>query len=171
MFNKAKFENLILYLIRSFPDQTLKGLMKLAKLLYFADFDYFEVYEAPISGATYRAIQMGPYPDELDNVLHEMESKHILEISKEDIGRENDVTVFKLGKKADATTDTSLFSEAEIKVLDSVCRRYKELSGTDLGIVTHNEAPYNSVNLGEVIPYEMSFYRGKEGEIVQTIEA
>lgn len=170
MFNKAKFENLILYLIRNFPDQTLKGLMKLAKLLYFADFDYFEVYETSISGATYRAIKMGPYPDELDGALREMESKHILKISKEDIGRDNDVTVFKLGDRADAATNTALFSEAEKRVLDSVCRRYKELSGTDLGTVTHNEAPYNSVNLGEVIPYEMSFYRGKEKEIIQTSE-
>ena len=43
-FNKQKFNEAVLYLISKSPNKTLEGKKKLAKLLYFVDFNFFEAY-------------------------------------------------------------------------------------------------------------------------------
>ena len=71
-FNGKKFKEAILFLLSQSPNQTIEGKKKLAKLLYFGDFNFFEIYEKPVTGATYRALPMGPVPDELEKTLKEM---------------------------------------------------------------------------------------------------
>ncbi len=169
MFNKKKFNKAILYLVSKFPNGKLKGLKKLAKLLYFADFDFFEIHEVPITGATYRAKKMGPYPDQLDDALDELRKKEILKVGKEkNLGLENDTVIFEINPKIKIDS-LSWFNEKERTMLDSVYQRYGGLSGTDLEIISHNEAPFNAVNRGEVLPYELSFYRDKEKEILGSL--
>src|SRR5436190_8303028 len=93
-FNKDKFKEAILYLLSKYPERTLEGKKKLAKLLYFADFNFFEAFESPFTGATYRALQMGPVPQELDSVLDEMHGKEI-EIGRKPTGLPNDAMTYR----------------------------------------------------------------------------
>jgi len=158
MFDREKFKKAILYLISKYPDKKLKGKKKLAKLLYFADFDFFELYEKPLTGATYRVMSMGPLPDELDQSLKEIENKQ-LRVEKKTIGYENDLNIYSLKKEK---IDFGLFSEKEKEILDSVFKRYGSLSGGELEKISHSEASFNAVDFGERIPYELAFYRGKE---------
>jgi uncharacterized phage-associated protein len=44
-------------------------------------------------------------------------------------------------------------------MLNRVIRKYGALTGKDLQDLSHAQAPYNAVDLNEVIPYEFSFYR------------
>ena len=44
--NKSKYENTILYLISHMSDHKIHGKKKLAKLLYYVDFDRFEYNES-----------------------------------------------------------------------------------------------------------------------------
>lgn len=158
-FDNKKFKEAILYLILNSPNSTLRGKKKLAKLLYFADFNFFEAYEKHFTGATYRALPMGPVPDELDYVLKKIDGKEI-NISKRKIGLENDLWVFVLNKKSDELKFNSISAEEKL-VLDKVCKDYSALNGNALEAISHAEAPFNAVTQGEKIPYELSFYRGK----------
>lgn len=158
-FNKEKFKEAILYLIAKSPGHTLKGKKKLAKLLYFSDFNFFEAYEEPLTGATYRALPMGPVPDELECALKEMNGEEI-KISKKQIGLKNDVWVFNLNQKSDEL-NFNLISDKEKLVLDKVYKDFGGLDGNTLEAISHTEAPYNAVTRGERIPYELSFYRDK----------
>ena len=159
-FNNKKFREAILYLIANSPKSILKGKKKLAKLLYFSDFNFFEAYEKSFTGATYRALPMGPVPDELENTLKELNGNEI-KISKSKIGLENDLWVFTLNKKPDELKFDSI-SVPERLVLDKVCKDFCELSGSVLEDISHAEAPFNAVAQGEKIPYELSYYRGKD---------
>ena len=78
-FDNNKFKEAILFLLSQSPNKTIEGKKKLAKLLYFADFNYFEAYEEPLTGATYRALPMGPVPDELEGAIKEMKEKQCIE--------------------------------------------------------------------------------------------
>ena len=49
------------------------------------------------------------------------------------------------------------FTEQERKILDRLIGKYGALTGKDLGDITHCQAPYNAVDLREVIPYEYAF--------------
>lgn len=161
-FNDRKFKEAILFLLSQSPNKTINGKKKLAKLLYFADFNYFEFYESPLTGATYRALRMGPVPDELDVAIKELEGEFI-NITEKDVGLPNDMMVFSLGSNKKSLTFSSL-TDDEKKVLEKVYRDYGGMSGGILETITHAEAPFNAVAQGEYIPYELSFYRDKTKE-------
>lgn len=158
-FNNKKFREVILYLLAHSPDKTIEGKKKLAKLLYFVDFNFFEAFEKPLTGATYRALPMGPVPQELDATLAALEGKKI-DIKKKSIGLPNDMVIYTLNENLAELTFETLTDE-EKKVLNKVVSDYGHLSGKVLENITHGEAPYNAVAEGEYIPYELSFYRGK----------
>jgi len=161
IFNEKKFEAAVLYMLSRSPNGTIEGKKKLAKLLYFADFNYFEAFEKPFTGAAYKALPMGPVPQELEHTLLNLEKDEIT-IQKKKTGLPNDTVVFVL--KADPSKKISILSDEEKKVLDTVVARYGNCSGKDLELITHSEAPYNAVAEGEYMPYELSFYRGKTME-------
>ena len=160
-FNENKFKEVILFLLSQSPNKTIEGKKKIAKLLYFSDFNFFEVYEESVTGATYRALPMGPVPDELEGAIKEMRGKTIT-ITKKDIGLENDMLVFSL-KDMNIDPDLSFkhLSDDEKQVLRKVYSDYGNVNGKVLENISHSEAPYNAVVLGEYIPYELAFYRGK----------
>lgn len=166
-FESKKLKEAILFLLSQSSNHTIEGKKKLAKLLYFADFNSFEAFEKPITGATYRALPMGPVPDELDDALKELRGKSV-SILQKDIGLPNDMMVFSLKKDEDDLSLKTL-SDEDRRVLRKVYADYGNLSGTDLENITHTEAPYNAVTQGEHIPYELSFYRDKtKKELVGT---
>lgn len=72
-FNKEKMRHVILYFLEHLNNFHL-GRTKLMKLLYYVDFDNYEKYGAPVTGANYRKLPLGPVPDEAEGLIDEMES-------------------------------------------------------------------------------------------------
>lgn len=58
--NERKYENVILYLIANMRDGMIHGKKKLAKLLYYVDFDRFE-YKESMETITRGFIQASPH--------------------------------------------------------------------------------------------------------------
>lgn len=156
--NTKKFKNTILYLANKL-DGKIKGKKKLAKLLYFVDFDFFEKYESSITGATYKHLPMGPYPSELVEVLELMRKEKLIETSFEQNSSGYSPTEVYQSK---IEADLKIFSNEEIEMLDRVIKKYSELNGTQLEQLSHAEAPYIGTELDEEIPYELSFYRSTD---------
>lgn len=161
IFNEKKFEAAVLYMLSLSPDATIEGKKKLAKLLYFADFNYFEAFEKPFTGALYKALPMGPVPQELEQTLSNLEKEEIT-VKKKKTGLPNDTVVFVL--KCNPEEKIKILTNEEKKVLDKVMDDYGKFSGKTLEDITHSETPYNAVVQGEYMPYELSFYRGKTME-------
>ncbi len=156
--NKKKYQNTILYLCQKLGGK-IKGKKKLAKLLYFVDFDFYEKYQKPITGDTYKALPMGPFPVELEEITTEMSKKKILGVSSVEERKGYLSTEI---YTCISLPDTSLFSSDEIKMLDRVAIKYGHLNGKQLEELSHSEAPYIGTKLKEEIPYELSFYRGTD---------
>jgi uncharacterized phage-associated protein len=156
--NKKKYQNTILYLCQKLGG-TIKGKKKLAKLLYFVDFDFYEKYEKAITGDMYKAFPMGPFPIELEQIINEMSQKELLAVNlvKEREGYLSTETYSCISKP-----NISVFSKDEIKMLDRVVTKYGHLNGKQLEDLSHSEAPYIATKLKEEIPYELSFYRGTD---------
>lgn len=158
--NEAKYENTILYLISHMRDHEIHGRKKLAKLLYYVDFDRFEYNESmkSVTGDTYTHKKMGPYPDMMDEVLARMEHDGRLdEEERDEFGGAYKPTVVYSSKLA---PDLSIFDDEDKYILNRVVEKYGASTGTDLEHKSHGEAPWLSVEDGETIPYEMAFYRG-----------
>jgi len=136
----------------------ISGKKKLAKLLYFVDFDFFEKNQKSITGDSYKALPMGPFPCALENVVASMRGKSIeVKNVKGENGYLPTETYICIGKP-----DESIFSKDEKKMLDRVISKYGKLSGKQLEELSHAEAPYIGTELKKEIPYELAFYRGTD---------
>lgn len=156
--NKTKYQSLILYLAVNLGG-TIKGKKKLAKLLYFADFDFYEKYEKPITGDVYKHLPMGPFPSHMEEIIEELCKEGKLSVAKEELPAGYQPYEVYLAK---TTPDLSVFSQDELSMLERIIKVYGQLSGTQLENLTHDEAPYIGSKPSQEIPYELAFYRGTD---------
>lgn len=157
--NRKKYQNAILYLCSKLGGE-VRGKKKLAKLLYFADFDFFEKYQRSITGDTYKAYPKGPLPKVLKDIVKEMVDKKMLQIdSVREWGEEYAPTEV---YKCIAKPDDSIFDTEEKKMLDRVIKKYGGLNGEQLAELSHAEAPYTAAEPFGEIPYEFTYYRGTD---------
>lgn len=153
--NEKKYKEIILYLAEKLGGE-IKGKKKLAKLLYFVDFDFFEKFQKSMTGDIYKALPMGPFPVTMEKILGDMvnERKITIKLEKERIDY-SPTEIYKAKEKPE-----EVFSKDEQEVLDRVILKYGHLSGKQLEDLTHAEAPYIGTAPNQEIAYELAFYRG-----------
>lgn len=153
--SEKKYQEIILYLAEKLGGK-IKGKKKLAKLLYFADFDFFEKFEKSLTGDVYKALPMGPFPVTMEKVLADMvkEKKITIKFEKERADY-NPTEIYKTKEKMAGN-----FSKEELQILDRVVLKYGHLSGKQLEDLSHAEAPYIGTAPNQEIAYELAFYRG-----------
>lgn len=158
--NKEKYQEVILYLCQKLGGE-IKGKKKLAKLLYFADFDNYEKYGTSITGDTYYALPMGPFPTTLDKTVQSMKKNNgLMTQSVEEYGPDYAPTeIYRCTKVCPKPTH---LSTQEKQMLDRVVKKYGGLTGTQLQDLTHAEAPYTAAKANEEVPYEFTYYRGTD---------
>ena len=156
---KKKYQQVILYLCQKLGGG-IRGKKKLAKLLYFVDFDFYEKYQKSITGDVYKAYPKGPLPSALNEIIAGLSKNKTLRVR----------TVPEWGKEYAPTEvyeniaqpDLSVFDREEIKMMDRVVKRYGVLNGEQLAELSHSEAPYTAARPYQIIPYEFTYYRGTD---------
>ena len=157
--NRKKYQNTVLYLCQKLKGE-VRGKKKLAKLLYFADFDFYEKNQKSITGDVYKAYPKGPLPSMLNEIITEMTRKGALKIETvKEWGEEYAPTEI---YKSMIKPDMGVFEPEEIKMLDRVARRYGHLNGEQLAELSHAEAPYAAAEAYQEVPYEFTYYRGTD---------
>ena len=155
-----KYENAILYLCKQ-QGGALRGKKKLAKLLYYLDFDRYEFKESTksMTGDTYKHLPLGPVPDHYMEVVAKLEKDGAL--SREETEGSNGYApteVFTCNKEPDLAS----FDKDDLYILRRVSTLYGGLNGTQLEKLSHAEAPYLATEPYESIDYQLAFYRGSE---------
>lgn len=156
--DSKKYKEVVLYLISKLGGE-IRGKKKLAKLLYFVDFDFFENKENYLTREIYKALPMGPYPIHMEDITKNLKDEGVLEINQiEERDGYSPTEVYSI------SGDIKLpkFNEDELRILDRVVVKYGNLTGKQLEDLTHNEAPYIGTEPNEMIAYELSFYRGTD---------
>src|ERR1035437_1057875 len=69
------FKNVLLYILERCAGKPNLGETVLYKLLYFSDFNYYELYEEHLSGARYRKLPYGPVPLSFEKIVNSMIEK------------------------------------------------------------------------------------------------
>ncbi len=156
--NKKKYENAILYFCKELGGE-IRGKKKLAKLLYFLDFDLFEKYHRSLSGDIYKALPMGPVPLALEEMVQLMINKNIL--TKEAIQEREGYTPTEVFHNQ-SDPDMKVFDPQESEMLRRVILLYGHLNGKQLEELSHSEAPYVGTEPLKEISYELAYYRGTE---------
>ncbi|OGF20624.1 hypothetical protein A2Y83_03665 [Candidatus Falkowbacteria bacterium RBG_13_39_14] len=156
--NKTKYEEAIIYLCWKLGKE-IRGKKKLAKLLYYIDFDYYEKYQKFFTGEIYKKLPMGPFPFSLEAITDDLAKRGVISIEKlEEWDGYNPTEIYKVLRNPNVAE----FSEEEKEMLDRVIAKYGRLNGKELENLTHAEAPYIGAEDKKEIPYELVFYRGTE---------
>lgn len=158
-FDERKFKELILYIAERSEDDPWFGATKLNKILFYSDFIAYGVLGEPITGAEYQKLAHGPAPTRLLPIRKEMMDAGELAIRRE--------RVMKFTQKRPTAlreADVSVFSAAEIEVVDDLIRLFRERSAGEVSKISHGEVCWQLAGVKEKIPYEAIFLSRRQPE-------
>ncbi|MFA4814626.1 MAG: type II toxin-antitoxin system antitoxin SocA domain-containing protein [Candidatus Gracilibacteria bacterium] len=162
-FDSEKFKQLFLYILEKCGGKPNVGETVLYKLLYFCDFNYFEIYEKPLTGMKYKKMQYGPIPDQtlFNPIIKEMQVTGMAErVSRSYLNDTIQTRYLNF-----ATADLSVFgsdTDKMIKVVDSVIERLSGMSARQIEDHSHHDHPWQAHEYGEEIDYSSVFFRSGE---------
>lgn len=77
-FKREQFEGLILFIAHRRSDDPRFGRTKLAKALFYSDFDAYRDQGASLTGAHYVRMPFGPFPQELDETESALDDRGVV---------------------------------------------------------------------------------------------
>lgn len=79
-FSPEKFEGLVLFIAGRRQHDEQFGRTKLAKALFYSEFDYYREQGASLTGATYIRMPFGPFPRELEEAEQSLADRHMVHL-------------------------------------------------------------------------------------------
>jgi transcriptional regulator with XRE-family HTH domain len=152
--NVEKFKNILLYVLERCAGKPNVGETVLSKLLYFADFNYYELYEEHLTGAKYRKLPFGPVPQKLDSIIIQMVNSNQVQRIKTDYHGFPQTRYIPLEKP-----DLTKIKASEKEVVDQVIHQFSDWSASSISTYSHKDLPWLASKDGENIEYELVFYR------------
>ncbi|OFY96946.1 MAG: hypothetical protein A2309_09610, partial [Bacteroidetes bacterium RIFOXYB2_FULL_35_7] len=149
-----KFKNVLLYILERCAGKPNVGETVLSKLLYFSDFNYYELYEDHLTGAKYRKLPYGPVPQKLDTILGQMMKSGQIQRIKTEYFKKMQTRYIPLSK-----ADLTELKASEKEVIDKVIEQFSDWSAAAISNYSHKDLPWLASKEGEEINYELAFYR------------
>lgn len=142
-------KNTILFFINRFG-----GVFRtqLNKLLFYADFVSYRELGMSVTGLQYNAIKYGPVPVRWDRVYS---SFNDIYPQPTDTGNGN------IRNKLVSQTpcDTSVFTDRQLNILNSVYEKFKGLSSREISEISHQEQAWQThINANEPINFKHAFF-------------
>jgi transcriptional regulator with XRE-family HTH domain len=149
-FDKEKFRQTLLYILSVCGGKANIGETVLYKLLYFIDFNAFEILGKPVTGMQYIKMQFGPVPQQgqFRDVVKEMVEKNELKLFMQEY--------YGMPQKryvALADPDIKVFSVEEKELIDREIRILSDFTATKIAEYAHGDAPWVLAEDGEPIRY------------------
>ncbi len=150
--NFEKFTEMVVY----FSDKLSPFKTKMNKLLFYADFLMFKQSCFSISGVRYKAIDMGPVPNNFQSIFEYLANKNIIDIYTTEFPNGYAGEQFK--SRNERTFNAGIFTENELNTLEKIANVFKETSTSDIIKLSHLEEAWKNNEKGKkVISYEYAF--------------
>ena len=144
-----KFKNVLLYILERCAGKPNVGETVLYKLLYFSDFNHYELHEEHLTGSTYRKLPYGPVPQKFDTILNQMIDKGQLQRVKTEYHGYPQTRYLPL-EKADLTE----LMASEKEIIDRVIEQMSDWSAAAISNYSHKDLPWEVTDEGQDISYE-----------------
>lgn len=155
-FNPKKLHQLILYILSKCGGKPNFGETVLYKLLYFMDFDSYELIGTPITGMNYVHQKFGPIPQlkQYKPIIKNMaENKEIKIFNQDYYGMSQRRYVALKNYSVDS------FSSREKELIDNTIRKLSDMGAREIEEYAHGDVPWQSTKDNEIIPYNLAMYR------------
>lgn len=129
---------------------------KMNKLLFYADFLMFRESCFSISGMRYKAISMGPVPNNFQGLFEYLANRNEVDILMTEFPQ--GYTGEQFVARKDRPFNASLFTAKELETLEKVAAIFKETSTADIIELSHSEEAWKKNQKEKsVISYEFAF--------------
>ena len=151
---KGKLKTVLLYLVTQCGAKPNMDANLLLSLLYFCDFNYYEIHEEQLTGLLYKKESFGPSPKQALALIKEMENeKSLLRFKSSYTG------IPHVKYLPGIVANLKLISAAEKELIDRVIDQYSDWSASRLSTYSREDMPLKATKQGESIDYELVFYR------------
>ena len=147
-----KFSEMVLFFTKKLePWKT-----KMNKLLFYADFIMYKQSGFSMSGVQYRAIPMGPVPNNFNSIFEYLANNGKLDIYYTNFADGGIGEQFK--PNSNNSFDGDLFTGNELQILELVAERFKNTSTNEIIEISHKEKAWIENNSErKLIDYNYSF--------------
>lgn len=152
-FKRDKYIEVLVYIIAKTANKKNVGKTVLANMLYFIDFDYYELYGESLTGETYFKTINGLKPKHFDDTLIDLIQKDIIYLRRE-ADYDN-----KLKKYYIARIPDNKLSKKEYFVIKDVLDRFSNLSASKFNYILSKDVPFKNADMDGQINYECVFHR------------
>lgn len=146
-----RLRQLVLHIAERLSDAQHFGVIKLNKVLWWADFRSFAERGVPVTGREYKRLEHGPAPREMPWLQREMLDAELIRVERD----ETVETWTELRTVALAAADLSMFSPEDLGFVDRAITRYRDLTAMQTSDDSHGAA-WKSRNNGDPMPYELA---------------
>lgn len=147
-----KFTEMVVY----FSEKVSPFKTKMNKLLFYADFLMFKQSCFSISGVRYKAINMGPVPNNFESIFEYLANKDEIDIFYTEFPQGYVGEQFK--SRNDRPFNSELFSQTELEVLERVSNTFKPTTTTDIVKLSHLEDAWKKNEKDKsIISYQYAF--------------
>jgi len=154
ILNINKLKNVLLYILEHCAGKPNVGETVLYKLLYFCDFNYYELHEEHLTGATYRKLPFGPIPLKIDTIISQMMEQGQIQRIKTSYFDKIQTRYIPLVKP-----DLTELKASEKEVIDKVIEQMADWTAATISAYSHSDKPWKASEPNSSIDYELSFYR------------
>lgn len=129
---------------------------KLNKLLFYADFIAYKNSGFSISGLAYRAIPIGPVPNNFNSIFEYLANNDVINICSDHFQDGGMGEQFKPNNKKRFRKEH--FTNAELEVLDNVANRFKNTLTNEIIEISHKEKAWtDNIDKKGLIDYYYAF--------------
>lgn len=148
----AKFTEMVVF----FTEKLQPWKTKLNKLLFYADFVMYKQSCFSMSGVQYRAIPMGPVPNNFNSIFEYLANSYDVDIYYTTFPDGGTGEQFKPNSKR--TFKAELFTEKELRILENVVERFKDATTNEIIEISHKEKAWlENKDEKKIIDYRYSF--------------
>ena len=153
-FNPKKFKQVVHFFVARTACLDNIGKKALYKMLYFNDFNYYELHEKKLTGEVYAKLEHGPAPRHFNEIVNELKKEgKVIEKKSTYYGRTQ------IKYMSSTKPDVSLLNANELEQLEDTLRRYGSMNGGQIEALSHKDIPWEIAKTSNDLDYEMVFYR------------
>lgn len=157
VYNSEKFKVLLHYLIYQCQLNQNMSRTVLNKLLYFSDFNYYELYEKSLTGETYIKKPRGPVSTHFIQAKNELIDEGKIEEKTQKV-----INYFKYTYNSISKPSLNLLSDDELNVVNDVINKISHMYSGQISEYSHGDLPWMLAEDDEELNYEAVFYRDPE---------
>jgi transcriptional regulator with XRE-family HTH domain len=149
-YDKEKFIELFLYILEKCWAKYTVWKTVLYKLLYFSEFDFYEIYKKHISWISFVKLPRWPAAFWFDFIINELiEKKELVKVIAPCWN------YFQERYIPNRQVNIDIFSSDEKRLIDDVIERYSDYSASEISEESHKDFPWKITKDMDIIDYDL----------------